>query len=191
MEKRISSRELEKLYRGQIKKHGKSSIEDIVKAKRSTEKEGKKEKSIFLCHSHQDKTIVEKVILLFNNIDVNIYVDWMDEAMPKVTNRETAEIIKTKIQNCNRFVFLATYFGLRSKWCDWELGVAYSIKKSDELAILPIESKSGNWQGSEYLQLYPTMIIEGDDINEVTSDRVTITKNGILNPLTLGQWLTS
>jgi hypothetical protein len=191
MEQRISTRKLDKLYRDEIKKHGKSSIEDIVKAKRLTEDGRGKMKSIFLCHSHHDKTIVEKMILLFNKIDVNIYVDWMDEAMPKVTNRDTAEIIKNKIQHCSRFVFLASYFGLKSKWCDWELGVAYSTKAIDELAILPIESKSGNWQGSEYLQLYPIMLMDGNDLNEVTSDKVTIVKNGTPNPVSLQQWLTT
>ncbi len=190
-EQRISTKKLEKLYRDEIKKNGKSSIENIVKAKRLTEERWENQKSIFLCHSHHDKTIVEKIILLFNKVDANIYVDWMDLAMPKVTNRETAEIIKTKIQHCSRFLFLASYYGLKSKWCDWELGVAYSTKKSDELAILPIESKSGNWQGSEYLQLYPMMLIDENDLNDVTSEKVTIIKNGIPNSVSLEQWLTT
>jgi hypothetical protein len=191
MERRISTPKLDKLYRSEVKRHGKSTIDDIISERRSTEKDIKKTKSIFLCHCHRDKTIVEKVIVLFNKIDVNIYVDWMDHAMPSVTNKDTAESIKSKIQHCNRFLFLATYASLKSKWCDWELGVAYSIKSIDHLAIIPIESRSGNWQGSEYLQLYPIMMVNEDNLNQLTTDNVTIVKNQGTEPITLEKWLVS
>ena len=71
-------------------------------------------------------------------------------------------------------LLLATYHGLRSKWCNWELGIADSIKKSSNLAILPIESKSGNWKGNEYLQLYPEMKFGVSDLELLTVDEINI-----------------
>ena len=87
--------------------------------------------------------------------------------MPVVTDKNTAALIKDKIQHCHKFLFLATSRALQSKWCDWELGIAYSIKKENEMAILPIESKSGKWKGSEYLNLFPEMEFETADLDNV------------------------
>lgn len=187
MAKLISQTDLKEIYKKEVKELGETRIAEIIKEKRNIQSEGKKAKSVFLCHSHQDKTIVDKITIFFNRLDVNIYVDWMDNAMPKVTNGETASMIKSKIEFNNRFLFLATYYGLRSKWCDWELGLAYSIKKVTELAILPIESKSGQWRGSEYLKLYPIMVIKEDELEHANSNSVTIEKDH--NIVTLEQWL--
>ena len=113
----------------------------------------------------------------------------MDNSMPKVTDRNTAELIRAKIQHCNRFIFLASYFGLRSKWCDWELGIAYSTKAIDEIAILPIESKSGRWEGSEYLQLYPTMEIGNYNLNSIDINQVVISKKIDNTSVSQENWL--
>ncbi len=188
-EKRTSSKELDKFYRDELKKQGKHGVEELVKRKRTTEKDHRVQKSIFLCHSHLDKTIVEKITLLFSKLDVNIYVDWMDETLPRVTNYNTAKSIKEKIHHCNRFIYLATYHGLRSKWCDWELGIAYSLKRIEELAILPVESKSGKWEGSEYLGLYPIMIL-GDSLDQLQANEVSIKRYTDNTETSLQQWLT-
>lgn len=111
----------------------------------------------------------------------------MDTNLPKFTNRDTAELIKEKIEHCNRF-FLATYRGLRSKWCDWELGIAYSIKKVNELALLPVESRTGRWAGSEYLNLYPIMII-GDDLDNLKAEEVFVNGPADKLSVSLEVWL--
>jgi hypothetical protein len=49
------------------------------------------ELTVFLCHSHHDRVLVEGLIGLLDNIGIKIYVDWNDKSMPRVTNRETAE----------------------------------------------------------------------------------------------------
>lgn len=188
MEKRLSQKELEKFYRREVRAHGRSGIEEIVNKTRNTEKDHKRQKSIFLCHSHKDKTIVDKITLFFNKLNFNIYVDWMDNAMPKVTSKETASQIKEKIEHSHRFLFLATASALASKWCDWELGVAYSIKKADELAILPIESWSGKWKGSEYMHLYPVMEINEYDLENVDANEVYV-KRDEGRRMTLETWL--
>jgi len=186
MEKHLSQNSLQKFYSKEIKSRGKEEIENILAKKRRTEKDSRK--SIFLCHSHLDKTIVSKIALLFDKVDFDIYIDWMDKGMPKVTDKNTALMIRDKIEHCHKFLFLATSRGLQSKWCDWELGIAYSIKKENELAILPIQSKSGKWNGSEYLNLFPEMEFNITDLDQVdiTAVKIRFTEK---NTVPLEKWL--
>lgn len=174
MEKHLSQNKLEKLYRSELKRLGKSAVAEIKASQKPTDALNPK-KSIFLCHSHHDKTIVNKMLLLFNSLEIDLYIDWMDTAMPQLTDKRTATVIKEKIEHSHKFLFLATYNALRSKWCNWELGLAYSSKGENDFAILPIDSKSGNWFGNEYLQLYPEMQIDHtDNISAISASDIKI-----------------
>lgn len=157
MENYISQLDLELLYNRELKKRGKQGIEEIISKLDSKDDKAKKSKTVFLSHSHLDKTIITKVALLFNLYGVEVYIDWDDATLPEYTDRVTASTIKSKIENSHLFLFLATFRGLQSKWCNWELGIAYAKKDLNNLAILPIETKTGKWVGNEYLQLYPEM----------------------------------
>lgn len=189
MEKYISQNNLEAFYKKELKTLGKEGIQEKIEKKRSEFVSGKKaSQTIFLSHSHLDKTIVNKIGLLFDNLNAELYVDWLDKTLPEKTNKETASAIKTKIQDCHHFLFLATYHGLRSKWCNWELGIADSLKSENKLAILPIQSKAGNWAGNEYLQLYPEMKFENDDLDSLTIKQISIQPlEG--KAITLEKWL--
>lgn len=190
MKKLISQNTLDLFYREQLKEKGKGHIE-WVKQEQKEKKNLKYNTSIFLCHSHLDKTIVNKIILLFNKLGVDIYVDWMDTTLPVKTDKDTATAIKSKIEDSNKFLFLATYKAVKSRWCSWELGLAYSSKGEKDFAILPIESRSGNWPGSEYLQLYPEMMmdIQDEKIKSLAPDNIVIKyPNG--NSISLIEWLT-
>ncbi len=189
MAKHISQLDLQAFYRNEIRSKGEQEVQKIVKDSKVDLKERKKRKSIFLSHSHFDKTVVSKIALLFNSIDYDIYVDWMDEAMPKVTEKRTALLIKSKIVHCHKFLFLATARGLQSKWCDWEIGVAYSIKEENELAILPIESKSGKWRGSEYLDLLPEMEFDVNSLENADVRKIKI-RYSPSRAISLEKWLT-
>ena len=189
MEKRLSQNELQKFYSKEIKSRGKGEIARTITEKRNTEKDSKKPKSIFLSHSHLDKTIVDKITLLFSKVDFQIYVDWMDKGLPEVTSKDTALIIRDKIKHCNRFLFLATARGLQSKWCDWELGLAFSLKSEKEIAVLPVNSKSGKWKGSEYLQLFPELEFDVDNFESIDIGKIRI-KFSESNTISLEKWLT-
>ena len=168
----ISQADLDKIYNKELRHLGKQGVENIIKKTRLDKSLGRKK--IFLSHSHLDKTIVQKIVLLFEKINIDLYIDWQDSDLPQKTNKKTATLIKHKIQNCDLFLFLATYYGLRSKWCNWELGIAYSIKQEENLAILPIESKSGNWSGTEYLGLYPEMQINTSNLDKIDLEDINI-----------------
>src|SRR5690606_4629540 len=72
---------------------------------------------IFLSHKHDEKEYLEGAISLIKNYGVDVYVDWMDEGMPKTTSRETAVRLKQKIKDNHKFILLATEGAINSKWC--------------------------------------------------------------------------
>lgn len=113
--------------------------------------------SIFLSHAHNDKDVVEQAKLFFENLGITIYVDWADETMPERPNASTAQKIKNQIISLNdKFVLLATNNGVSSKWCNWEVGIADPFKlPTKKMALLPLSDNSGNWNGNEYLAIYP------------------------------------
>ncbi|QEC80518.1 TIR domain-containing protein [Mucilaginibacter ginsenosidivorax] len=112
--------------------------------------------SIFLSHSHRNRPIVEQAKVFFENIGLKIYVDWADETMPEKTNGATAAKIKTKIYDNDKFILLATNEAVISKWCNWEVGIGDTYKLTkDKICILPLAENSKDWEGNEYLQIYP------------------------------------
>ena len=91
--------------------------------------------------------------------------------MPTRTCGETAAKIKEKIRQNDFFVFLATDKSINSKWCNWEVGYGDTHKlNNDRLLILPLASNRRNWDGNEYLQLYPYVIRKRIGYNQQTSD---------------------
>lgn len=113
--------------------------------------------SIFLSHSHHDRSVVEEAKIFFENLGISIYVDWADQTMPESTNGVTANRIKNQIISGNdKFVLLATNNGVSSKWCNWEVGIADPHKLNPKkMALLPLADNSGSWSGTEYFLIYP------------------------------------
>lgn len=110
--------------------------------------------TIFLSHSHRDKCLVEGLIELFAEQRIRLYVDWQDTNMPRITNRITAEGIKDRIKEFDKFIFLATENGLKSKWCPWELGISDLQKGKNDILVIPVVNSTNIFNGNEYLLLY-------------------------------------
>lgn len=112
--------------------------------------------SIFLSHCHTDKDLIGETVAFFKGLNIDLYVDWMDDTMPNKTSGETAKKIKNKIITTKRFILIATNDAVSSKWCNWELGIGDTYRLlTDKIAVLPLADNSGNWTGNEYLQIYP------------------------------------
>jgi hypothetical protein len=112
--------------------------------------------SIFLSHAHSDKSFIERAVAFFRTMNIQIYVDWMDETMPQKPNGVTAQNIKSKILSNDKFILLATDAAVSSKWCNWEVGIGDAFKlHQDKICLLPLAENSGQWTGNEYLQVYP------------------------------------
>ena len=117
--------------------------------------------TIFISHKHNDIDTLKSFLYLLRKIGVYAYVDWMDYDMPKKTDGSTAERIKKKIKEMDKFILLATEDAISSKWCNWELGFGDSLKHPKNIAVLPIVNDySSKWSGTEYLQIYPIITAE-------------------------------
>lgn len=110
--------------------------------------------TVFLCHSHRDRTLAIGLKNKLKEQDVDLYIDWEDAAMPDQPNRETAERIQKKIVDCDIFLFLATQNSFTSRWCPWEIGYADGKKPLERIVLAPTTDDEGNYHGNEYLQLY-------------------------------------
>ncbi|WP_261511554.1 toll/interleukin-1 receptor domain-containing protein [Chryseobacterium paludis] len=119
------------------------------------------ETSVFLSHKHDEKEIIKQVITLLNKLGIDVYVDWLDNEMPKNTNGSTATRIKEKIKQNDKFILLATEAAISSKWCNWELGYGDAHKYHKNIAVMPITNNNDNvFSGTEYLQIYPIITSE-------------------------------
>ena len=128
------------------------------------EKEDKLKKGIFLSHKHSDKELVYEIVKLFKKLEVDVYIDWLDDDMPKETDAETALIIRDKIKSSKKFILLATDDAINSKWCNWELGFGDAQKYFKNIAILPVtNTNNGLWTGNEYFKIYPAITIRKDN----------------------------
>lgn len=116
--------------------------------------------TIFLSHKHDDKEYLSNTIDFLEHFGVSIYVDWLDEEMPKTTSGETAKKIKDKIKQNDKFILLATEEAINSKWCNWELGLGDAEKYEENIALFPVGKDNRIYTGSEYLNIYPHIIHE-------------------------------
>ena len=61
--------------------------------------------TVFLSHRHsEDIRLINQVRGFFVSQGANLYIDWLDKDMPKVTSSETAEKLKIKIEKSSKFV---------------------------------------------------------------------------------------
>lgn len=139
--------------------------------------------SIFLSHSHDDKELARGLKNHLASFGINLYIDWEDTDMPEITSRETAEKIKARIGKMQIFLLLATERALKSRWVPWEVGVADTLKRPDNILVVPVADSTGKFSGNEYLQLYKRLIIA--DNNQSAIFQPNKTTGGVL----LREWL--
>lgn len=110
---------------------------------------------IFLSHKHDEHSVLQDVVAFFKKEGADIYVDWMDPTMPAYTNAKTAHKLKQRIKVADKFILVATSSAINSKWCNWELGLGDAEKYIEHIALLPINRPYENFNGAEYLKIYP------------------------------------
>ncbi len=144
------------IRRSELKNYPQAITESLRNfAENATQKTAMAEITVFLSHSHEDDDLVEQARIFLGAHGVKLYVDWKDPDMPPVTTPGTAEELRTKIRECEKFVLLASDSALRSRWVPWELGFADPTKGMTNIAVLPVASDNGTWRGSEYVGAYP------------------------------------
>lgn len=111
------------------------------------------QRTAFLCHSHIDQVLALGLQALLRQHGMDLYIDWQDATMPQRPSKETAQALRTRIRNCEWFLFLATRNSMSSRWCPWELGHADGIKANSKILLVPTGDGSET-HGAEYLDLY-------------------------------------
>lgn len=81
---------------------------------RSSFYEGKKA-SVFLSHKHSEIAQLKRIACLLEQLCSWVYVDWLDPTMPQKTCGKTAENIKKKIIQYDKFILVATENAISSK----------------------------------------------------------------------------
>ena len=64
--------------------------------------------SVFLSHKHDEISQLKRVAYILENLRTSIYVDWLDNSMPRTTSGVTATIIKQQIEKYDKFILIAT-----------------------------------------------------------------------------------
>lgn len=120
---------------------------------------GERNTTVFISHKHDDLEDLKGVLgFLQRTYGVRVYIDSQDPKMPKVTSAKTALNIRNRIEQCDKFILLATNGAIESKWCNWELGYGDAQKFKQHIALFPMKPKAAyDWayKGSEYMDIYP------------------------------------
>lgn len=115
--------------------------------------------TVFISHKHDDLEDLKGIIgFLESKYNVKAYIDSQDPTMPKVISAETAKRIKNRINQCHKFILLATNGAVESKWCNWELGYGDAMKYRQHIALFPMKPEGTydyQYKGNEYMQIYP------------------------------------
>lgn len=121
--------------------------------------------TIFISHKHDDLEKLKGIIgFLEKKYQVKCYIDGKDPTLPQITSGETAKRIKNRIDQCDKFILLASNGAIESKWCNWELGYGDCQKKLTNVAIFPVVGESeltATYKGYEYMELYSTIVYYG------------------------------
>ncbi|NJK91963.1 MAG: TIR domain-containing protein [Blastochloris sp.] len=115
--------------------------------------------SIFLSHSSKDRILAQGFVITLGNLGYDVYVDWNDSEMPRVTDKRTASILKERIDENSLFIVLATRNAMASKWVPWEIGIADQMKGENSLLVVPVSHPNEGYYGSEYMALYKRIVI--------------------------------
>lgn len=165
-------------YQGQFKSYAVSQLNEARSVVTKSVGFSRSITTVFISHKHEDLEDLKGVIgFLERNYNVKIYIDSRDPSMPEITSAKTAETIKERITNCNKFILLATNKAIESKWCNWELGFGDAKKYKDHIAIFPMKPQGtfdSQYKGSEYMDIYP--YITYTDGTEKYSNGTYITK---------------
>lgn len=116
--------------------------------------------STFLSHSTKDADLLPAVIRLLERHGALVYVDKKDESLPPYTSRETAQVLRERIQQSRKFILFTTKNSKDSRWVPWELGVADGHRRPPNVAILPGVDTAGEraWAEQEYLGVYDRIV---------------------------------
>ena len=109
---------------------------------------------IFLSHSIQDSEIIFGLKTFLENLDLSVYVDWIDDPgldRNKVS-KKTAEKLRIRMKSCKGLFYATSNSAKASRWMPWELGYFDGYK--GKVAIVPLQEEHEGYKGTEDVDLY-------------------------------------
>ncbi len=117
---------------------------------------------IFISHSYDDARIIRHLRDLLVGKGYKVYVDWIEDKLldrTKVTTR-TAGTLRERMKCCSSLLYITSVSAEKSVWMPWELG--YMDAKTGRVAVAPILDDDEDFDGQEYLGLYPYLDLTSD-----------------------------
>jgi len=144
----------------EILKTSKSAVRIFAESARTFD--SSKKYDIFLSHSIKDSDLILGLKGMIEDLGYSVYVDWVDDPgldRSKVS-KETAKKLKDKMNSSKSLFFVTTDNSDSSRWMPWECGYFDGIK--EKVAIVPVKefSYTNEYNGQEYLGLYPYVVKE-------------------------------
>ena len=110
---------------------------------------------VFLSHSYEDARIVKVIKEMLEESGFKVYVDWIEDEhldRGRVTSN-TASILRRRMDRCSSLIYLTSQSAESSLWMPWELG--YMDARTAKVVVAPILGEDEDFEGREYLGLYP------------------------------------
>lgn len=148
--------------------------QDLLKAIYNSPLEKMKAYDLFLSHSYKDKDKLIGLKDILNRLGLNVYMDWVndkDELPRTLTSADTAAVITERIKSSKAILYVHTTTSLDSKWTPWELGYAYALDKP-----ILVYRPEPITEEPEYLQLYPSVVIENGVLLVNNQERIPISE---------------
>lgn len=129
---------------------------------------------VFLSHSVRDAELITGVKEILQKMGFSVYVDWLEDPQldRSAVNKETAALLRRRMQQSQSLVYVATENASESKWMPWELGFFDGFKPG-HVAVMPfLDNASARFQSQEYLSLYP--VVRKDTYSKSTQEDVFV-----------------
>ncbi|MGI2130126.1 toll/interleukin-1 receptor domain-containing protein [Shewanella baltica] len=135
---------------------------------------------IFLSHAYSDARIVKQIRSMLIEKGYSVYVDWIeDEQLDRgKVSEHTATVLRNRMNNCSSLIYLTSDSAEKSVWMPWELG--YMDARTGRVSVAPIIEDDEEFDGREYLGLYPYL--------DLTGNRFYI-QRGVGSWVTFGDWM--
>jgi len=112
---------------------------------------------IFLSHSSEDAEVIAGVKLLLESDGLSVYVDWLRD--PQLDRSQvtaaTADLLRKRMNNSGYLLYASSQSSSASRWMPWELGY-FDGRRPKCVGVLPVVARpNDDFDGIEYLGLYP------------------------------------
>ena len=101
--------------------------------------QGLKQYDVFISHSSKDKDYVRKIVNEANSIGLNCYVDWTsdnDFLKRSMVSDYTKEVLKVRMKQSRRLLFLNSEKSRNSQWVSFELDYYENCLQREILMLL-------------------------------------------------------